>query len=117
MKYSSLKTQQICISIAQGYCRLDACLLSDIDESTLYRWLSDNASFASELQKAELKYKGRLVKMVEQAGAKDWRAALKLLERKYRLEYGDQLSQQPIEGRLTITQIAADMEKGTKIFA
>lgn len=86
MKYGPEKTEEICNLIFLGNNRNDACLLADIGQATFYEWMQ-KTEFAECIKKAEAKFKGLNIQIIQSAATRSWQAAAWLLERKYRDEY------------------------------
>lgn len=82
------RKEMICKSLKEGLTKKDAAIMAGIDESTLYRWLNDDASFASQTEENLLEYKRSLIQSVNHSALKDGKFALKILERRWWNEWG-----------------------------
>lgn len=83
------KTKEIIYScLKDGLSKKDSALMAGIDESTLYRWLKEDASFASQSAICLLEYKRSLINKVTESALKDGKFALKVLERRWSNEWG-----------------------------
>lgn len=75
--------------LKQGMSKKDSAQMVGIDESTFYRWVELDASFASRVEASVLEYKLTLVKNVNINAVKDGRLALEVLKRRFPKEWGD----------------------------
>jgi hypothetical protein len=75
--------EDICNYLKQGLLKKDASVMAGIDESTLYRWMNDDASFASRVEASVLEYKHSLIKYVNTSAVNDGRLALEVLRRRF----------------------------------
>lgn len=66
----------------------DSALMVGIDESTFYRWIYSDASFASRVEASILEYKHTLVNNVNTIAVNDDRLALEVLKRRFPKEWG-----------------------------
>lgn len=69
--------------LKQGMYKKDAAKMAGIDESTLYRWIDSDASFASRVEVSILEYKHSLLKIINSCAEKDGRLALEVLRRRF----------------------------------
>ena len=74
--------------IENGMTLKDAAALAGIDESTLHRWKQKDASFASQILKAKIRYKEKLISIVNVRSVKDGKLALDVLARRWPDEWG-----------------------------
>lgn len=58
------KKNEICNLLEEGVWKKDAAVLVGIDESTLYKWFKADASFSSRAEASILKYKHKLIKVI-----------------------------------------------------
>lgn len=79
--------QDICDLIEEGMWQRDAAILAGIDEATLYRWIEKDASFASQVEKSNLKYKQKLIKVVNIGSIQKPEIAVKILEKRWAKEW------------------------------
>lgn len=77
----------ICDLIEEGMWQRDAAILSGIDEATLYRWMDADASFASRVEQSNLKYKQKLIKVVNVGSIQKPEIAVKILEKRWAKEW------------------------------
>jgi hypothetical protein len=75
--------------LKQGMCKKDSAQMVGIDESTFYRWIESDTSFASRVEASILEYKHTLIRNVTTCAEKDGRLALEILKRKFPKEWGD----------------------------
>lgn len=73
----------ICAYLKEGMYKKDAAIMAGIDESTLYRWIEADASFASRVEASILEYKHSLVQNINTQAKIDGRLALELLKRRF----------------------------------
>lgn len=83
-----------------GLTRRFCAASAGIDDTTLYGWLKDGrehlengkdtpyANLARDVAKAEHENAARLMRLIEDAAVKDWKAASWILERRYKDDYG-----------------------------
>jgi transposase len=84
-------------SLKEGLTKKDSAQIAGIDESTFYRWVNNDASFASRIEENILKYKHTLIKSVNETAIKDGKFALKVLERRWGEEWGIKQQVEPID--------------------
>jgi transposase-like protein len=77
------KKQLILSYLEEGLLKKDAAALAGINESTFYRWVESDASFASQVQVSVLKYKRSLIQDINTSTKKDGRLALEILRRRW----------------------------------
>jgi transposase len=82
----------ICDAVREGLSRKDAAAIGGIAESTLYLWAAEFSEFSESLTVAESEFirqnVGRVASEAFATGG-DWRAALEILKRYRRDEWGD----------------------------
>lgn len=79
-----LDTQNlICTYLTQGMSKKDSAQLSGINESTFYRWIKSDASFASRVQISVLQYKRNLIKALNINSVKNGNVALEILRTRW----------------------------------
>lgn len=69
----------ICNFLKEGLYKKDAALMAGIDESTLYRWIKEDASFASRVEATILEYKHSLIKNLTKHAENNAGVALQIL--------------------------------------
>ncbi|MBV9173618.1 MAG: hypothetical protein JOZ81_26440, partial [Chloroflexi bacterium] len=87
-KLTPERQERVLAAIGAGATRKAAASYAGVDESTLYRWLKRNASFASLLRAREDEVEVRACAEIQQAASADWRAAAWWLERRRPADYG-----------------------------
>lgn len=87
-KFNEATIDRLCDLLERGMNKKDAAAMAAIDESTLYRWERKNASFASRVEASLLRYKEKLIGVMNVAAVKDGRLALKILERRWPNDFG-----------------------------
>lgn len=73
----------ICGYLKEGLYKRDAALMAGIDESTLYRWIKEDASFASRLEASILEYKRSLIQNVNKVAENNAGVALQILKTRW----------------------------------
>lgn len=74
-------------SMAEGLTQRDSAILAGISEDTLSLWKSHDSDFSEQIRQKQIEYKRKLLKTIEKASEKDWKACSWLLERKCPEEY------------------------------
>ncbi len=109
---SDLKRQKIkediFTNLKQGIYKRDSAIMAGIDESTFYRWISEDASFASRVEASILEYKHTLVKNVTTCAERDGRLALEVLKRRFPKEWGDNVNMTENQGGNTTNKVVAE---------
>ncbi len=98
-------------SLKEGLTKKDSAQIAGIDESTFYRWVNNDASFASRIEENILKYKHALIKSVNETAIKDGKFALKVLERRWGDEWGVRQQVEPVDTTdLELSKIADTLQ-------
>lgn len=79
--------QEVCSYLKEGLFKKDAAAMAGIDESTLYRWMESDASFASRVEANVLEYKRTLIKFLNYHAMKSGKIALAILARRWPSEW------------------------------
>lgn len=74
--------------LANGMTQRDCALLAGISEDTLCLWKRHNSEFSEQMGQKLIEYKQKLLKRIEKAGEKDWKATAWILERKFKNDWG-----------------------------
>lgn len=74
-------------SMAEGLTQRDSAILAGISEDTLSLWKGQDSDFSEQIRQKQIEYKRKLLKTIEKASEKDWKACSWLLERKFSEEY------------------------------
>ena len=74
--------------LKDGVPKKHAAQVVGVHEATLYRWIADDAAFASEVRAAESAAVALRVRRIGRAGERDWRADSWFLERTQRDSFG-----------------------------
>ena len=90
-KLTAEVSERICRAIRAGNYPATAARAAGIAESTFYRWMEEGRSaesgkyrdFHEAVKRAEAEGEARAVVLISKAMAKDWRAAMALLERRH----------------------------------
>lgn len=94
---------KFCSYLEDGLTRKDACILCDLDESTIYKWFkqadideksdidSKFVKFSKAVKKAETKDIEWHVKNIRDKAQVSWQASAWWLERRRRKEYGSNI--------------------------
>ena len=104
-KYNEATVNSICNYIEEGMPQKDGAVLSGIDESTFYRWMEKHASFASKVEASLLKYKEKLIKVVNVNSVKDGKLALEVLARRWPAEFSSKQTIEVINPQLELDKI------------
>ncbi len=86
-----LKKEEILNIIARGSKPSQAAIMVGIHYNTLRNWIKEDPKFQLEIEQAGLSLRSRLVDVLATAAIndRDWKAALKLLEKLFREEFGE----------------------------
>ena len=86
-----IKKEEILNIIAKGNRPTQAAIMVGIHYSTLKNWIKEDPKFQLEIEQAGLSLRSRLVDVVVNAAINegDWKAAIKLLEKLFREEFGE----------------------------
>src|SRR5215831_11568853 len=87
VKLTPERRDRILDAIRAGATRRAAAGHANVDESTLWRWTQRNATFASDLARAEHDVEVRYAALIQHAASDDWRAAAWWLERRRPADY------------------------------
>jgi len=82
-KYNKSTVDTICKLIEQGMLKKDAAILGGISEPTFYRWLEENDSFKSKVEASLIRYKQKLIDIINVNSIKDGKLALEILARRF----------------------------------
>ena len=74
-------------ALGDGMTQRDASMLAGISEDTLCIWKRTNSEFSEQMGQKAIEYKQKLMKRIEKAGEKDWKATAWLLERKFKKDF------------------------------
>ena len=74
-------------AIGDGLTQRDASKLAGISEDTLCLWKRSDSELSEQMHRKTIEYKQKLLKNIERASEKDWKASAWLLERKYKREF------------------------------
>jgi PDZ domain-containing secreted protein len=87
----NLKKEEILNFIAQGSRPTQAAIMVGIHYTTLREWMKADPKFQLEIEQAGLSLRSRLVDVLATAAIndRDWKAALKLLEKLFPEEFGE----------------------------
>ena len=87
----NLKKEEILNFIAQGSRPTQAAIMVGIHYTTLREWIKEDPKFQLEIEQAGLSLRSRLVDVLATAAIndRDWKAALKLLEKLFPEEFGE----------------------------
>ena len=116
-KYNTQIVDDICKKIEDGLSQKDSAVLCGITEETFYRWMK-KVSFVSRVNKSLLKYKNKLIQIVNVKSTSEptGRTALELLARRFpeefsekrKLELSGELNVIPILGGKSVNAISGD---------
>lgn len=86
-----IKKEEILNIIAKGNRPTQAAIMVGIHYNTLKNWIKEDPKFQLEIEQAGLSLRSRLVDVVVNAAINegDWKAAIKLLEKLFREEFGE----------------------------
>ncbi len=74
-------------ALGDGMTQRDASMLAGISEDTLCIWKRTNSEFSEQMGQKAIEYKQKLMRRIEKAGEKDWKATAWLLERKFKKDF------------------------------
>ena len=74
-------------ALGDGMTQRDASMLAGISEDTLCIWKRTNSEFSEQMGQKAIEYKRKMMKKIEKAGEKDWKANAWLLERKFKKDF------------------------------
>lgn len=74
-------------ALGDGMTQRDASMLAGISEDTLCLWKRNNSELSEQMRRKVVEYKQKLMKNIERASEKDWKASAWLLERRYKKEF------------------------------
>ena len=74
-------------ALGDGMTQRDASMLAGISEDTLCIWKRTNSEFSEQMGQKAIEYKRKMMKRIEKAGEKDWKATAWLLERKFKKDF------------------------------
>jgi (p)ppGpp synthase/HD superfamily hydrolase len=85
-------------ALGDGMTQRDASMLAGINEDTLCNWKRDNSEFSEQMGQKAIEYKRKMMKKIEKAGEKDWKANAWLLSRKFKRDFSEnpQLEKDPV---------------------
>lgn len=103
--------QSILNYLREGMFKKDSAAMSGIDESTLYRWIEKDASFASQVEASILKYKHSLIQILNTQAEKNGMLALQILKTRWYREWGvAQSTEQSEEDARSLKRIADSLD-------
>lgn len=97
--------------LKEGMLKKDTALMVGIDESTFYRWVKEDASFASRVEASILEYKHTLIKNVNVTAIKDGKFALEVLKRRFPHDWDGSYDEQKETGHTTNDEVAELLQK------
>lgn len=103
----------ICKYLEDGMYKKDAAVFAGIDKATFYRWVADDATFATRVEASILKYKHGLINMVTLGTLKTPRVGVDMLRMRWPKDYS-LTNQVQITGEVhvkDIDRIATSLEK------
>lgn len=74
-------------ALSDGMTQRDASMLAGISEDTLCLWKRSNSELSEQMRRKVIEYKQKLMKTIERASEKDWKASAWLLERKFKRDF------------------------------
>ncbi len=97
-KMTPERVQIILEALGDGMTQRDASMLAGISEDTLCIWKRTNSEFSEQMGQKAIEYKRKMMKRIEKAGEKDWKATAWLLERKFKRDFSEnpQLEKDPV---------------------
>lgn len=87
-RISTAQTDKFLDGLRLGMTRRSAAAFAGFHHATLYRRIESDATFATEVEKAEGQAKGTYEAVIAKAADKNWTAAAWWLERRHPDEYG-----------------------------
>lgn len=83
------KKEKILEFLEQGTIKSDVGFLVGVDRSTVWRWEQEDATFATNIEASILKYKQKLINIVNVRSVDDGNLALKILARRWSDDFGE----------------------------
>ncbi len=87
-KATAARIEALIAALRAGNTREAAAAHAEIDRTTLYRWLGNNAGLRARVEKAEADAEVRFAAQIARAAGINWKAAVWWLERRRPKTYG-----------------------------
>lgn len=97
--------------LTDGMFKKDAALMVGIDESTFYRWMQSDASFASRVEASILEYKHTLIRNVNACAIKDGKLALEILKRRFPSDWNVKSNEEVDNSETSTREVAELLQK------
>lgn len=78
---------RVIAAIASGLTNQDACAAVGIGKTSFYARLKEDEAFSAKVDKAQVSFKLKHLRNIDQATLNDWKASAWLLERKFKNEF------------------------------
>jgi len=78
-------------ALEDGMTQRDASMLAGISEDTLCLWKRNNSDFSEQMAQSVIKYKQKILKGIQKAGEKDWKALAYLAERRFKKDFSPEV--------------------------
>jgi transposase-like protein len=99
-KYTAERASAILGGVREGLTYRLAAAVAGISPDTLTRWKDRYPDFAARLMAVEAEAAHDALKLIRRAGHDDWRAAAWILEHRHPEDYGRQVAQLNVAGRI-----------------
>ncbi len=86
-KLTPERSQIILEALEDGMTQRDASMLAGISEDTLCLWKRNNSDFSEQMAQSVIRYKQKILKGIQKAGEKDWKALAYLAERRFKRDF------------------------------
>ncbi len=90
-KLTPERSQIILEALEDGMTQRDASMLAGISEDTLCLWKRNNSDFSEQMAQSVIKYKQKILKGIQKAGEKDWKALAYLAERRFKRDFSPEV--------------------------
>ena len=87
-KMTDARVTALLNALRVGNTRRAACAHADIDPTTFYRWLDQDATFRNAIEKAEGEAESHYSTIIFRAASTTWQAAAWWLERRHPKDFG-----------------------------
>jgi len=78
---------RVIAAIASGLTNQDACSAVGVGKTSFYAKVKEDEQFALQVDKAQVSFKLKHLRNIDQATLNDWKASAWLLERKFKNEF------------------------------
>lgn len=90
-KMTPVRVQIILEALEDGMTQRDASMLAGISEDTLCLWKRNNSDFSEQMGQSVIKFKQKIMKSIQKAGEKDWKALAYIAERRFKRDFSPEV--------------------------